>query len=273
MISTLFSYDFFRLALAAVIVIAVASAVIGTYIVSRRLVAISGGITHACFGGLGLGYFLGLNPVVTAAVVAVASGLGVDLLSARGRVREDSATAVIWSLGMAAGVIFVFLTPGYVPELNTFLFGNLLTVSRADLAAFIIFAAALIVFYLAMRRKVIACAFDPDFARVIHLPVRVVNTVMTVFIAVGIVLTIRLVGIMLLMSMFTLPQMTAELYVRRFDAIMLLSAAVSVACGVGGLFLGAVVDVPCSALIVLLQASLYFLARLCAALAPRASKG
>ena len=108
----LLSYDFFCNALAAVAIISVASAVIGTYIITRRLVAISGGITHACFGGLGLGYFLGLNPVAMAAVVAVGSGMAVEWMSARGRVREDSATAVVWSLGMAVGVIFVFLTAG-----------------------------------------------------------------------------------------------------------------------------------------------------------------
>ncbi len=106
-----------------------------------------------------------------------------------------------------------------------------------------------------------ACAFDRDFARVIHLPVGLINCVMMVFIAVGIVLTIRLVGIMLLMSMLTLPQLTAEVYARRFDGILLLSAVVSVVCGVGGLMLATVIDVPCSALIVLLQAAVYFAAR------------
>ncbi|MCM1029551.1 MAG: metal ABC transporter permease [Pseudoflavonifractor sp.] len=264
---SLLEYDFFRNALAAVMVIAVASAVIGTYIVSRRLVSISGGITHACFGGLGLGYYLGLNPVAMAAAVAVASGLGVEWLSSRGRVREDSAIAVVWSLGMAAGVIFVFMTPGYVPELNSFLFGNLLTVGSGDLILFSVYTALLLLFYLTMRHTVIACAFDRDFARTIHLPVGLVNVAMTVFIAVGIVLTIRLVGIMLLMSMFTLPQLTAEIYARRFDGIMWLSAIISVACGVGGLMLGAVVNVPCSALIVLLQAAVYFLCRVVSAVA------
>ena len=257
----LLQYDFFCNALVAVVIIAVASAVIGTYIVTRRLVAISGGITHACFGGLGLGYYFGLSPVAMAAAVAVVSGLAVEWMSGRGRMREDSAIAVIWSLGMAAGVIFVFLTPGYVPELNTFLFGNLLTVGRSDLLAFGVYAAVLIAFYVFCRRIVVACALDRDFARVIHLPVGLINCVMMVFIAVGIVLTIRLVGIMLLMSMLTLPQLTAEVYARRFDGILLLSAVVSVVCGVGGLMLATVIDVPCSALIVLLQAAVYFAAR------------
>ena len=128
----LLGYPFFRNALIGLIIINIAAAMIGTYIISRRLVAISGGITHACFGGLGLGYFLGLNPIAMAAAFAVASSLGVETLSTRYRLREDSAIAVIWAVGMAIGVIFVFLTPGYVPELNSFLFGNILTVSTND---------------------------------------------------------------------------------------------------------------------------------------------
>ena len=134
----LLEYDFFSNALIGILIISVAAAIIGTYIISRRMVSIAGGVTHACFGGLGLGYFLGLNPIVMAMVFAVASSAGVEWLSARHRVREDSAIAVVWALGMAIGVLFVFMTPGYVPELNAFLFGNILTITTADLWAFAI---------------------------------------------------------------------------------------------------------------------------------------
>ncbi len=165
--------------------------------------AISGGITHACFGGLGLGYFLGINPVIMAGVFAIGSSVGVEWLSRRMSLREDSAIAVVWALGMALEILFVFLTPGYVPELNSFLFGNILTVSTADLAAFAIFTAVLIAFFAWQYRNIVAVAFDRDFAAVSGLPVRLVSYTMTVLIAVGIVLTIRLVGIMLLMSMLS----------------------------------------------------------------------
>ena len=111
-------YTFFQYALVGLVIISIAGSMIGTYITTRRMVSITGGITHACFGGLGLGYFLGISPVITAAVFAVASALGIESLSTRYRVREDSAIAVVWSLGMAVGILFVFLTPGYVPEMN-----------------------------------------------------------------------------------------------------------------------------------------------------------
>ncbi|MCC8112405.1 MAG: metal ABC transporter permease [Bacteroidales bacterium] len=246
-------YEFFRNALWGVLIISVSAAMIGTYIITRRLVAISGGITHACFGGLGLGYFLGISPVLMAAVFAVASSIGVEWMSSRFRVREDSAIAVVWAIGMAIGVLFVFLTPGYVPELNSFLFGNILTITRSDIWVFAAFAAVLIIFFALFYQKILACAFDRDFARVIHLPERLINYTMTVLVAVCIVLTIRLVGVMLLMSMLSLPMMSAEIYFRRFKTMMIASVIISLVCCVAGLFIGAMVDVPCSAIIVIIM--------------------
>ncbi|MCM1076922.1 MAG: metal ABC transporter permease [Bacteroides sp.] len=257
----LFGYDFFRNAFIGILLLSVASAVIGTYIVTRRLVSISGGVTHACFGGLGLGYFLGLNPVFMASVFAVASSLGVQWLSRHHRVREDSAIAVVWALGMALGTLFIFLTPGYVPELNAFLFGNVLTITVGDLWIFGLFTVVLLVFFAMFFNKIVICAFDPDFARVRHLPVTFITTVMTVLVAVCIVLTIRLVGVMLLMSMLALPQMVAETFCNRFKSMLLVSVAVSLGCCVGGLLLGTVIDVPCSALIVLIMTVAYIVAK------------
>lgn len=253
----LLQYPFFRNALLGIFIISIPAAIIGAYIISRRLVAISGGITHACFGGLGLGYYLGLSPMAMATVFAVASALGVEWMSARQRVREDSAIAVIWALGMALGVLLVFMTPGYVPELNSFLFGNILTISSADLITFAIYTAVLIVVFALWGRTIVICAFDSDYARVAGLPVTAVSRLMTVMIALCIVLTIRLVGIMLLMSMIALPAMIAETFVTRYRPITLWAVVISIVTGTGGLLLSAFVDVPCSAIIVIIQVSLY----------------
>lgn len=255
-------YSFFRNALAAVALIAVCAAMIGTYIITRRLVAISGGVTHACFGGLGLGYYLGINPVIMAGVFAIGSSVGVEWLSSRFRLREDSVIAVVWAIGMAIGVIFVFMTPGYVPELNSFLFGNILTVTSSDLIAFAIYTVILTLFFLCYYDKIVICAFDRDFAKVNRLPVKFINYSMTVLTAVCIVLTIRLVGVMLLMSMLSLPMMTAEVFMKRFKGMMLLSIVVSLVCSLIGLFIGTLVDVPASAIIVIIMAAVFIVARL-----------
>lgn len=265
----LLQYTFFQNAIAGVLIISVASALIGTYIIARRLVAISGGVTHACFGGLGLGYYLGINPILMAGVFAVASSIGVEWLSSRYRVREDSAIAVVWATGMAAGVLFVFLTPGYVPELNSFLFGNILTITSGDLWAFGIYVVVLGLFFLWQYKRIVACAFDRDFAQVSGLPVKFINYTMTILVAICVVLTIRLVGIMLLMSMLSLPQLVAETYYHRFGQVMAVSVAVSAATCLIGLALSTVIDVPCSALIVIVMVAAFAVARVAAAIARR----
>lgn len=258
----LLQYSFFTNALLGIVIISVAAAFIGTYIITRRLVSISGGVTHACFGGLGLGYYLGVNPIMMAAVFAITASAGVEWLSERYRVREDSATAVVWALGMAIGVLFIFLTPGYVPELNAFLFGNILTISNSDLLAFAIYTVILVLFFALFYNKIIACAFDRDFAKVSQLPVKVISYLMTAMVAVCIVLTIRLVGIMLLMSMLTLPQMIAEMFAPRFKMMVLLSMLISIVCGVAGLFISAMINVPCAAIIVILFAVVFVVGKI-----------
>ena len=154
------------------------------------------------------------------------------------------------------------MTPGYVPELNAFLFGNILTVSTPDLWAFGAYALVLASFFAWKRRTIVAVAFDRDFAAVSGLPVKMVSLVMTVLVALCIVLTIRLVGIMLLMSMMSLPMITAEVWCRRFVPVAVVSALISLAASVTGLFISAAVDVPCSAVIVLLLAAAFVVAKI-----------
>ena len=257
----LLEYAFFRNALAGVALISVACAVIGVYVVTRRMTFIAGGITHTCFGGLGLGHFLGWNPLATAAVFAMAGSLGVDMM-ARGRVRQDSAIAVVWALGMALGILFVFLTPGYVPELNSFLFGNVLNITRADLWIFAGFSLLAVALYAAFGRVIMAVSFDEDFARTVHLPVRLINTVMMLMVSVCIVLTIKMIGVMLLMSLISLPQLVAERLTRSYRRMMLVSGCVSLAGCIGGLWLSVLIDVPASAVIVILLTVFYALSHL-----------
>ncbi len=255
------TYTFFQNALAGLLLVSVASAIIGTYVVSRRMVFITGGITHASFGGLGLGFYAGLSPVATAGAFAVGAALGVEWLTGRQRVREDTAIGVVWALGMALGTLFIFLTPGYVPELTSFLFGNVLTIDGGDLTAMAVYLAVLVACMALFYRHIVACAFDSDFARTQGLPVAAINLLMTVLVSVCVVLTIRLIGIMLLMSLFTLPPMTAELRARRLLPMMAWAVVVSVAGSVLGLAASCWAGVPVSATIVIVLIAIYALAR------------
>lgn len=255
-------YTFFQNALLGVIIISIAAALIGTYITTRRMTFISGGITHACFGGLGLGYWLGISPILTAGIFAVISSLTVEWLSSRRGIRKDSAIAVIWALGMALGIIFIFLTEGYVPELQSFLFGSILTITPADLIAFAAFTLILITFYALFLPLIITCSFDPDFARTRRLPVRFIDYTMTILVAIAIVLTIRMIGIMLLISLISMPQMTAETLTSRYRPMILISIAVSLMAGITGLFISYALSVPASATIVLTLTLIFIIARL-----------
>lgn len=256
------SYSFFQNALLGVLFVSIAAGIIGTYVVSRRMVFITGGITHACFGGLGLGFFLGINPIAMAAVFAIAAATGVEWMSTRQNVRQDSAIGVIWALGMALGTLFIFLSPGYVPELTSFLFGNVLTITSTDIILFAAYLVVLLAFFAVFYPQILLCAFDPDFAATRRLRVSVINLAMTIMIAICIVLTIRLIGIMLLLSLLTMPQMIAEMFTNRFHHMMIISSLVSIACSVLGIFCSYWIAVPASATIVLTLVAAYALARI-----------
>ena len=255
------NYVFFRHALIGALLVSICCGIIGTYIVTRRLVFISGGITHASFGGLGFGFYAGLNPVVMAVCAAVLSAFGVQWLSRRQGVREDSAIAVFWALGMALGIIFIFLTPGFTPSLTEFLFGNILTITRADLLWFGGFTAVLVLFTALLRRLIVFVAFDAEFASVRRLPVRLIESAMLCFIAVAIVLSIRLVGIVLLMSVITLPQMIANIFSHNYTTIMLSGIGICLAACIGGLFASYYLNVPAGACIVFTLTIIYLLSR------------
>ena len=191
-----------------------------------------------------------------AMLFSVLSAFGVEWVSKTQNVREDSAIAGIWSLGMALGVIFIFLTPGYAPNLSAYLFGNILTVSTEDIIWIAALVLLLVVLFALFLREIVYVAFDRDFAVTQGLPVKWIEYVMMFFIAVTIVLSIRLVGIMLLMSLLTLPQITVNLFTSDFKKILFGSIAF-LGC-VAGLVLSYILNVPSGAFIILILV-LFFL--------------
>ena len=246
----LLQYGFFQHALLGSLLTAIACGIVGTYIVSRRLVFISGGITHASFGGLGLGFYLGMNPILMAMLFSVLSAFGVEWASKTQNVREDSAIAGIWSLGMALGVIFIFLTPGYAPNLSAYLFGNILTVSTGDIIWIAALALLLVVLFTLFLREIVYVAFDRDFAVTQGLPVKWIEYVMMFFIAVTIVLSIRIMGIVLLISLVTMPVVIVNTLSRSYRTIALTAPLVAVAGNVAGLVASYNFEVPPGAAII-----------------------
>lgn len=257
----LLSYSFFQNALLGSILASITCGIIGTYVVIRRLVFISGGITHASLGGLGIGFYFGINPILSAMLFSIFSAFGIEWLSSRQGVREDSAIGTIWSLGMAIGIIFIYLKPGFAPNLNDYLFGNILTVTTTDIYLQLILAIVLTLVFLLFRRQILFAAFDPDFAKTRNLPVNLIKYVMMMFIAITIVLSIRLVGIVLLMSILTVPQMTANLFTSNFVKMIFLSILFGFVGCLIGLFLSVVLNVPSGVFIIFSQIIIFLICR------------
>ena len=257
----LLHYTFFRHALLGSLFASIDCGIIGTYIVTRRLVFISGGITHASFGGIGLGLYAGISPLLSAAVFSVLSAFGVEWLSKRKDMREDSAIAVFWTFGMAVGIIFSFLAPGFTPDLSAFLFGNILTITPTDIWMLATLSVLLILFFTLFLNPIIYIAFDREFARSQRIPVAIFEYLLMMFIALTIVSCLRMVGIVLAISLLTLPQMTANLFTHSFKRIIWLSIAIGYIGCLGGLVISYKLQVPSGAAIIFFSILVYALCK------------
>lgn len=257
----LFKYGFIQNAFMAAFLMSVTCGIIGTYIVSRRMVFISGGITHASFGGIGIGYFMGFPPLVGAAVVAVVAALISENLTRRKILRNDSIIAIIWSLGMALGIIFVYLTPGYAPNLMSFLFGSIITVTKTDLWFMLMLTVTVSAFFIILFKPVLFLSFDEQFARTRGIPVMLLNYLLITLVALTIVLSIRIAGIILVLSMLTIPQNIANLFTNRFSHIMIGSIILGFIASVIGLLIAYVLDIPSGATIIFCLVVIYIAAR------------
>lgn len=256
---SLFQYTFFQNALIASLLTSILAAMIGTYIVARKNVFISGGITHASFGGIGIAYYLGLNPFLGAAVFAVLTGTGIEWISNKGKVREDSAIAILWSLGMALGIIFVFLTPGYAPNLMSFLFGSILSVGQADIYMILILTAISALLFTVYYRPILYTAFDPEFSKINGLKANFYRYLMAALISLAIVVSIRTMGIILLLSLFTIPQATSMIFTHNFRKIIGLSAIFGIIGSFAGLYVAHAMDIPSGAAIIFILTIQYLL--------------
>jgi len=246
----LFSYGFFQKAFLAALFASISCGIVGSYIVARRIVFISGGITHASFGGIGLAFLLGFNPLIGAVAFAIGAALGIQFFTKVAHVREDSSIAIFWSLGMALGIIFIFMTPGYTPNLMSYLFGNILTVTTSELLWMFALNVVIILFFSLYFRQVLYIAFDEEFARAAGLPVSFINYLIITLVALTVVLNIRVVGIILILSLLTIPQATANLFTKNFKQLLILSGIFAFIGTISGLFVSYFMDIPSGATII-----------------------
>ena len=254
-------YGFMQRALMAGILISITCGVIGTYVVVRRMVFISGGISHSAFGGIGLGYLVGIDPVLGAMLFAILSALGIGAISKRTRLPEDTAIGILWAVGVALGVIFIGLSPGFAPDLFGYLFGNILSVSFSDLIIMMALTALILVVVSLLFKEFLSLSFDEEFAKVSGVPTGRLYLILLVLIALSVVVLIRAVGIILLIALLTIPAAISRQFVSSLKKMMILSTLLSIVFVVSGLWLSYVLDLASGATIILFS-GIMFLASL-----------
>ena len=246
-------YEFMRNALLAGLLAAVACGIVGTYVVTKKIVFISGGIAHASFGGIGLGYLLGINPVLGAMFFAVAAALGVGLATRKTRLPEDTGVGIMWAMGMALGIIFIGLAPGYAPDLFSYLFGNILTVPVADLLIMLALDIVIVLVVALFFKEFLALSFDEEFSTVVGVPVGVLYLLLLCLIALTVVVLIRVVGIILVVALLTIPAALARQFTYNLRKMMPLAVLFGVLFSLGGLWLSYLFDLASGATIILLS--------------------
>jgi len=250
----LLGLEFFRNALMAGVLASVLCGVVGTFVVLKRMVAISGGVAHAAFGGLGAAYWAGLDPRLGAVAVAAASAVGLGIVDGRRARGQDAAIGVLWAVGMAVGLVFVHLTPGYAPNLLGFLFGNILMVSPTDLWIAAGADVAVLLLFALYGKEMVAVAFDEECARLQGVPVRLFSILLLLLVALSVVVLLQLVGIVLVIALLTIPPLVAQRLARSLAATVATSIAVGLVLTVGGLLISYRLDLPSGPTMVLLGA-------------------
>jgi len=255
-------YEFIRNALMVGFLVSIACGVVGTYVVIKRIAFISGSISHTAYGGIGLGYYLGINPMVGATFFTLFSALAMGEVSHRMKDREDTVIGIMWAIGMALGVIFVKLSPGYTADLMSYLFGSILTVPHNELILVLILDIIILLTVGLFHDQFTMVAFDEEFAQVIGISTRFYNGLLLCLIALTVVVMIRAVGIILVIALLTIPPSIAGQYTRSMGSMMGLSILLGAVFTTGGLYLSYLFDLPSGATIILLAGAGFFLSLL-----------
>jgi len=257
MFSALLEYQFLRNALLAALLSGVVCGVMGVVIIERKLVMMSGGIAHTAYGGVGLGYLLGFEPILGAFAFSIAAAFGIGAIKRKGGAGQDVAIGLFWAMGMALGIFFIALMPGYPPNLSSYLFGSILSVSAADLwlmAGLTTFVLA-VIFSLYHYWK--AYLFDEEFAKILGIPTTFLEYLLLVLVAMSVAVLIRVVGIILVIALLTAPAASAALLTKKFKFRLFFSVSLCVFFNVAGLWVSYTANIASGATIVVISVLCY----------------
>lgn len=259
MFAAILEYQFLQHALLTGLLSSIVCGIIGVFVMEKRLVMISGGIAHTAYGGIGMGYYFGFEPLWGALAVAVLASLAVSIFTGGRRERSDPLIGLFWSMGMAAGIFFIALAPGYPPQLGSYLFGSILAVQRADIMLFSVLSLVVLGAVVPFFNYWKVYLFDEQFAAIRGLFPGVMERILFVLVALSVVVMIRAVGIFLVLALLTAPPLLSAAFSSVLRTRLLLSIFFSFFFCCGGLWLSYHFDMPSGASIVLFGGAVYLL--------------
>ena len=259
MIQALFEYQFLQNALFSGLLASIVCGMIGVVIVEKRLVMMSGGIAHTSYGGVGLGYLMGFEPIIGAFLFSICAALGIGYIKRTGSTRSDVVIALFWSLGMALGILFIALMPGYPPDLSSYLFGSILSVTKFDLYLIISLTFIVTLVIVSLYNDWKAYLFDEEFASIIGIRTAFLDYLLLILIAMTVVVLIRVVGIILVLALLTAPAATAGMITSNLRKRMIYSVLLGAVFCTAGLFISYEINIASGAAIVILSAICYLL--------------
>lgn len=258
MINAILNYNYMQNALIAGLLASIICGVVGTIIVEKKLVSMSGGIAHTSFGGIGAGYYFGIEPILGGLIFAVVSAISVGQINRRTKTYKDTIISMFWSGGMAIGILFIALTPGYPPDMTSYLFGDILAVNDFYIGVIAILTIGVILIIVSLFNYWKLYLFDEEYAKIIGIKVVVLEVVLYIVIAVSIVILIKVVGVILAIAMLTIPPAITKLFTNNLKNMMIISILLGIMFTISGLALSYYMNIPSGATIILVGIIAYF---------------
>lgn len=252
-------FEFFRNALIGGILVSITCGIMGTLVVVNRIVFISGGIAHAAYGGIGIAFYAGLPPSLGAALFSFGASMIMGVASLKSKERVDAIIGVIWAVGMAIGIILIDLTPGYNVDLMSYLFGSILTTGRGDIWFMLSLNVVILLVVLIFYKEFLAMSYDEEFSFVVGIPVKTLYFVLLGMIAFSVVMIIRVVGLILVIALLSIPPYIAEKYTSSLGKMMTLSSILGILFTIMGLWLSYTYNLTSGATIIMVAGIAFFI--------------
>jgi len=252
-------YEFMQNAILAGLLAGIACGIVGCLVVVNRIVFLSGGIAHATYGGIGLAIFLGFSPLLGAVGFSVVMALAIGFISLKNKTRADTVVGVLWALGMGFGIIMLDLAPGYNTDVMSYLFGSILAVPRSDIFLILLLNIVIFIVMGLFYKDFLALSYDEEFASLMGVPVKFLYILLMILIALCVVVVIRVVGLILVIALFTISPYISEQYSKSLKSMMLLSVILNCVFTLVGLWLSYILNLTSGATIIMVAGFFFFL--------------